>query len=242
MLTRARKLARLLRTPLYRNALRKGVAAGVEHESVLRRLDCNMVVDIGANRGQFSLAVRQCLPQARIIAFEPLPEPARIFRTVFAGQSGVELHEMAIGPSGGPCTMHISGRDDSSSLLPITDLQSELHPGTGEVGLLQVRVERLSSIIREADLASPSLMKMDVQGFELQCLEGCQELLPCFDYLYVECGFQELYAGQAHASRLIRFLFDQGFELKEICHVFHDAGGRSVDADLLFIRGGEGQA
>ena len=242
MLTRARKLAHLLQTPLYRNALWKGVAAGVEHETILRRLDCNTVVDIGANRGQFALAVRRHLPQARIIAFEPLPEPARIFRAVFAGQSGVDLHEMAIGPSAGICTMHVSGRDDSSSLLPITDLQAELHPGTGEVGLLQVRVEELGSIIREADLIGPSLLKVDVQGSELECLEACGELLPHFDYLYVECGFQEMYAGQAHASRLIQFLFDRGFELSEICHVFHDAGGRTVDADLLFSKGRREQA
>jgi FkbM family methyltransferase len=242
MLTRARKLAQLLRTPLYRKALWKGVAAGVEHESVLRRLDCKTVIDIGANRGQFALAVRQCIPQARIVAFEPLPEPARIFRSVFAGQSGIDLHEIAIGPTRGPCTMHISGREDSSSLLPITDLQAELHPGTGEVGLLQVRVERLSSTLSKGDLVSPSLLKIDVQGFELQCLEGCMELLPNFDYVYVECAFQEMYAGQAHASQLIRFLFDHGFELKEICHVFHDAGGRPVDADFLFSKGGEEQA
>jgi len=241
MLRRARKLAHLLRTPLYRNALRKGVAAGVEHESVLGRLNCNTVVDIGANRGQFALAVRCCLPQARIIAFEPLPEPARIFRRIFAGQSGVDLREIAIGPVGGCCTMHVSARDDSSSLLPIAALHTELHPGTGEVGLQQVRAERLSSMISEADLIEPSLLKIDVQGFELQCLEGCLELLPHFDYLYLECAFQEMYAGQVHASRIIEYVLDQGFELVDICHVFYDTQGRTVDADLLFGNGRKGR-
>jgi FkbM family methyltransferase len=239
MLTRAKKLAQVLKTPFYRRALWKGVAAGVEHESCLRRLSCKTVIDIGANRGQFALAVRRSLPQARIISFEPLPKPARIFRTVFAGQTGVELHEMAIGPSSGKKMMHIAGRDDSSSLLPITNLQTEVYPGTQEIAQQEIRVERLDRIISSADLVAPALLKMDVQGYEFQCLEGCSELLPHFRYLYLECAFRELYAGQALASQLIRRAHEHGFDLTAIYHLFHDRDGQPVDADLLFTRRSE---
>lgn len=236
MLTRVKKLARLLKKPTYRKALRKGVAAGIEHELVMAPLKCNTVVDIGANRGQFALVVRSCFPTARIIAFEPLPNPAQVFGELFSGQNGVVLHQCAIGPESNKSSMHVSGRDDSSSLLPIADLQTKLHRGTGEVGRQEIQVERLGNLVSASDLVDPALLKIDVQGFELQCLEGCRELLPYFKYLYVECGFQELYVGQAHASRLIQFIFDQGFDLTGICHVFHDRHGQTVDADLLFTR------
>jgi FkbM family methyltransferase len=229
-------LAQLLKSRYYRSALWKGVAAGVEHEPVLRRLRSNTVVDIGANRGQFALAVRRCLPQARIISFEPLPGPAKTFRRVLAGQTRVDLHETAIGPSRGRCTMHVSGRDDSSSLLPITDLQKTFYPGTHEIALQEITVETLDQTISEADLVTPALLKMDVQGYELHCLEGCSELLPYFQNLYLECAFQELYTGQALASQLIQWVYGQGFDLTGIYHLSHDRLGQPVDADLLFTR------
>ena len=61
---KARKLAGILVVPAWRAALRRHrVAAGVEHARVLRNLGpVATVVDIGANRGQFALAVRHCFP------------------------------------------------------------------------------------------------------------------------------------------------------------------------------------
>jgi len=236
MLTRAKKLARLLKSPAYRKALRKGVAAGIEHELVLAPLQCNTVVDIGANRGQFALVARRFFPNARIIAFEPLPNPARVFRELFSGQNGIVLYQCAIGPASNKTSMHVSERDDNSSLLPIADLHTRLHRGTSEVGRTEIQVERLSRFVSTSDLAGPALLKIDVQGFELHCLEGCLELLPYFQHVYIECAFQELYVGQARASSLMQFLFDQGYELTGIYHVFHDHKGQTVDADLLFAR------
>jgi FkbM family methyltransferase len=235
------KLARLLRKPVYRKALSKGVAAGIEHELVMAPLKCNTVIDIGANRGQFALVARRCFPNAKIIAFEPLPGPARVFRELFSRQDRITLHESAIGPASQRSSIHVSERDDNSSLLPIAGLQTKLHPGTGEAGQLEIQVERLNHFVSTSDLIQPALLKIDVQGFELQCLEGCRELLPHFQYLYIECAFQELYVGQTHASRLMQFIFDQCFDLTGICHVFYDRNGQTVDADLLFKRR-EGQA
>ncbi|MDP2854676.1 MAG: FkbM family methyltransferase [Smithellaceae bacterium] len=79
--------------------LRYGVLAGAEHRHVLSPL--GTVVDIGANRGQFSLAVRHWSPEVRVFAFEPLSGPAARFRKVFQGDFKVILHQAAIGPETG---------------------------------------------------------------------------------------------------------------------------------------------
>lgn len=194
------------------------------------------VVDIGANRGQFALVARHCFPEARIVSFEPLTGPVATYRAVFAGDGRARLVEAAIGPEPGEAMIHLSARDDSSSLLPITARQSALFPGTGEAGTATIRVARLADEVPAEDLAAPALLKLDVQGFELQALAGCDDLLTCFAWVYVECSFVELYEGQALADGVIAWLRERGFRLAGVYHTSYGASGRAIQADFLFER------
>ncbi|MDH3673086.1 MAG: FkbM family methyltransferase, partial [Gammaproteobacteria bacterium] len=92
------KLTRILRVLQYGTALlRYRLPAGIEHEPVLRLRKYKTIVDVGANRGQFTLVARHCCPCARIIAFEPLRRPAERFRAIYKNDNGIALHQVAIG-------------------------------------------------------------------------------------------------------------------------------------------------
>jgi len=231
------KLTAILKSPYYRTKLlRHRVAAGVEHVRVLSGLDFRTVVDIGANRGQFALVARRCLPQARIISFEPLPAAAAKFRAVFAGDDRVTLHEVAIGPVPGNATIHVSRRDDSSSLLPITAMQVALFPGTRETSTAVVHVAPLREFVSVEDIQPPAMLKLDVQGYELEALRGCEDLLGQFTYVYAECSFVEMYAGQAMADEVIAWLRERGFRLRGVHNTEYDRDWRAIQADFLFAR------
>jgi FkbM family methyltransferase len=212
------------------------VAAGVEHEIVLLGINCKTVVDIGANRGQFALTARRCMPQARVFSFEPLADAAAKFRSVFAGDPQVTFHEAAIGPVSRDATLHVSRRDDSSSLLPITATQVALFPGTMEAATAVVRVGPLREFVSAADIQNPALLKLDVQGYELEALRGCEEMLDRFAYVYAECSFVELYAGEALADEVIAWLRERGFKLQGVHNMSYDRGGRAIQGDFLFAR------
>lgn len=214
--------------------LRHGVAASVEHVNVLSQLNCQTILDIGANRGQFALAARHCFPEARIFSFEPLPGPSAMFRRVFANDPQVTLYPVAIGLETGTATIHVSTRDDSSSLLPITSMQNSLFPGTAEAGTQSIQIGRLTDFLSEADIRPPAILKLDVQGFELSALQGCEELLHCFNWIYAECSFVELYKNQALADELIAWLREHNFRLCGVYNMTYDRQGRSVQADFLF--------
>jgi FkbM family methyltransferase len=235
-LKKARKLLSICRVRAWRNALwRNGVAASTEHVVVLRCLGViRAVVDVGANRGQFALAVRHCLPLATVTSFEPMAAAANDFRNVFHGDTKACVHQTAIGPTAGKATLHISKRDDSSSLLPILPEQDRIFPGTSEIGTEEVRVSLLAGCISESDLEAPSLLKLDVQGFELEALSGCDSLLHRFAWIYVECSFIELYGGQASADQVVAWLRDRGFCLHGLYNVSYDDDGRAVQGDFLF--------
>ena len=160
--------------------------------------------------------------------------PAAVFRRLFAIDKAATLYNSAIGPKAQKCPMHVSGCDDSSSLLPISSLQEELFPGTSEVHTVEVRVAPLNSFLRKEDIARPALLKLDVQGFELEALQGCESLLSEFDWIYSECSFVELYSGQKLAADLIEWLSNRGFRLIEMYNPLHDRHGQSIQADFLF--------
>ncbi|AWN17517.1 Methyltransferase FkbM [Salinisphaera sp. LB1] len=193
-------------------------------------------MDVGANRGQFALAARRCFPNARIVSFEPLSGPAAVYQAVFDEDRRARLVIAALGPEPGEAEIHRSARDDSSSLLPITAAQDALFPGTAEAGTETIRVARLAEHLSAEAIGTPALLKLDVQGFELQALAGCEDLLERFTWVYVECSFIELYVGQAFADEVIAWLRERGFQLCGVYHMAYDGDGRAVQADFLFRR------
>jgi FkbM family methyltransferase len=234
-LAKARKLLKVLWHADYRAAiLSGGVAAAIEHERILKSLRCATVVDIGANRGQFALVSRHCFPQARLYSFEPLPDPAQRFDNVLGNDRLVRLHRTAIGKQAGEATIHVAGADASSSLLPITQLQSSLFPGTSEVRTESVQVRPLEALLKRDQIVAPALLKIDVQGYELITLQGCESLLDAFEFVYVECSFVELYAGQALAHDVCRFMAEHDFRLAGVYNLHYDSAGRAIQGDFLF--------
>ena len=232
--TRLRKISYILKSKrLFSSLLFDQVLAATEHHPILS-IGFRTVTDIGANRGQFALAAKKWSPDAKVVAFEPLPTAAFKFRKLFHQDEDIILHQVAIGPINGETTLHVSASDDSSSLLPISQLQETLFPGTQEVGRMTVKIGRLSDYVTAEDIIAPALLKIDVQGYELEALRGCEDLLSCFQYVYTECSFRELYSGQALAYEVIDWLWEKGFQFNGIFNVVNDKNGHSVQADFLF--------
>lgn len=212
------------------------VLAGSEHHYVLN-LKFKTIVDIGANRGQFALAARQYCPDAMIIAFEPLIKPAVVFNRLFAGDQAVKLHNVAISEEEGSLEMHVSKRDDSSSLLPIAQAQSDLYPGTEEVSTHDVNVGPLHKYIATSEISGMALLKIDVQGYEYQVLVGCHDLINKFSYVYCEASFIELYSNQKLAKDVIEWMEGNGFFLAGAYNFsYSKKNGQAIQADLLFKR------
>ena len=231
--TRVSKVGRLLVAPGYWPTVRLGVVPSVEHAAVPFRDDIKTVVDVGASRGQFASFAAHRFPEAQLICFEPLPDARAVLKNVVAGRA--TIHAAAVGATAGTATLNVSGQDDSSSLLPIGHRQIEEFPGTEASTTLEVRVEVLSDL----DLVSlhgPRLLKIDVQGFELDVLKGAGANLDLFDQAFVECSFVELYDGQALADEVIAFLLARGLRLAGCFGTVCGAKGEAIQADLLFNR------
>jgi FkbM family methyltransferase len=202
---------------------------------VLRSLSVDGIIDVGANRGQFTLACRVALPRTPVVAFEPIPFEAATFRKIHGKANGIVLIESALGESEGVTKLHLSKSADSSSLLPISRRQVELFPSTSEIALLDVSVKRLDSLSPNWDARNRQLLKLDVQGFELMVLKGATNTLRSCAYVYAECSEVALYDGQALRAEVVSFLEQHGFDQigRFNCH---NVSGQLIQADYLFSR------
>jgi FkbM family methyltransferase len=211
--------------------LRHGVAATLEHDSALGRDSFATVIDVGANKGQFAIYAKTRWPKARLICFEPLPEPREKLQRVTGGQA--ELHDCALGAEPGEGRMHLATRTDSSSLLALGARQKAIF-GMEASGECRAAIKRLDTCL-PTPLPRPVLLKIDVQGFELEVLKGATDLLPHIDAIYVEASYVELYEGQALHEEVEHFLTEAGFSLDGRYNTYVHQG-EPVQADLLFRR------
>lgn len=232
---RVRKLSYALRVPRFRRALRLGVLAAVEHASALRHLKPDLVIDVGANRGQFALLARHLWPNARIASFEPLPDAGATCRSAMAGDEGFTFFDAAVASASGTSTINVTSEDDSSSLLPLGEEHQRLY-GSKVAAKLTVRMDRMAAFIESSSCPESCLMKIDTQGYELEVLKGSEELFPRVSHIYAELSFVELYAGQPLASEVISYLDTKGYELTGVFNTALDDAERPVQADMLFTR------
>jgi FkbM family methyltransferase len=233
MLKQIRKLLEALSNPMYWSALRHGITPTIEHKLALQGLNVRTVLDIGANRGQFSLLARCLYPAATIYAFEPLQRPAAQFRALFANKANVHLFQVGIDEALGDAKMFVANDHHASSSILKAQKQLQIF-GSRETGEETVRVGRLNDFLSLDCIRPPCLLKIDVQGYELQVINGCREVLPLVDYLYVECCYVELYARQALAHEILRRLGEFGFALRGIFNQHYDPEEGPVIADFLF--------
>jgi len=218
-----------------RRALQLGVAASIEHSSAFRDLEYQTIVDIGANVGQFALFARERYPRASIFSFEPLEDCWNTYSNIFQHDSNVQLFRCGVGPADIEAAINVTNAKDSSSMLAPGATQAEVF-GTKVSATKKVELRRLASVLRADQIASPALLKIDVQGFELDVLRGCEELLSSFETVYVEASYVELYERQALAGEVIDFLRQRGLEIRGVFNQHVDPSLGPLQADFMFKR------
>lgn len=232
-LRRLRKSLVLLGLPQWRRAGRIGVAAAVEHRRVPFGDSFATILDVGAHHGQFYLLARSLYPAAEIVCIEPLADAIARLGAVQEGDDRAAILPFAAAGVDGSQDMHVSRKTDSSSLLPILNSYVSAFPGTEEARTVRVRTRSLDSLV-PGPLSRPALLKIDVQGGELDVLRGASRLLSQVDAVFVECSFVQFYGGQALADEVIAALLMHGLRLEGVYSVVRDRDSRCLQADLLF--------
>jgi FkbM family methyltransferase len=207
----------------------------VEHLEALKLVEPKTLIDVGANKGQFSVVARHLFPQLEIHAFEPLEFERRRLASVVSNP--IKIYDLALSETEGEATFFIASRADSSSLLRPSARQHAAY-GVALKSIATVRCARLADLFDIMSLSRPILIKADVQGGELSVFKGGEDLVGYVDAIYCEASYVALYDSQPLAHELISKLAENGLLLRGAFNQSRTSTFGPTQVDLLFTRAG----
>jgi FkbM family methyltransferase len=207
--------------------------------SSLREFEIDLVLDVGANKGQFASEIRQCGYTGEIVSFEPLSSAHGELVLASTGDPKWKAYtRCALGDHDGEVEINIAGNSYSSSILPMLESHSRVAPGSTYQGKEVAPLRTIDAVAEEyLKQASMPFLKIDTQGFEWQVLEGAKKSLPKIRGVLVELSLIQLYEGQRLWRDVIDRLEAEGFTLWAFLPEFTDPdSGRTLQVNGVFYR------
>ncbi len=189
------------------------------------------IIDVGAAQGCWT---RECLavfPQARYLLADPLPTNHEPLATLAARNPRISVWNGAIGATAGTLDVHVHG-DQSSALVAADDAFSGART-------IQVPMRTLDSFLDDGTLRRPTILKADVQGYEVSVLEGARETLRHVSAVLLEVSFRRIYRDMPLAHTIVGVLAEHGFRIADVCSYAQRARDHALlQADMLFVKDG----
>lgn len=196
------------------------------------------VLDIGANIGQFGIDLRRSGFKGEIISFEPDPENFLLLNRRVKSDSKWSAYDFALGANEGFASLKISANDGlSSSFLEMSPLHLSSFPESKIVSEQEVRMSTLDLEIGKLNIdLKRTVIKMDVQGYESQILEGGRATFKEVQASYFESSLVMLYKGERLFSKLISEFGEYGLSPVRIFPGITNSQGEMLQVDTLVAR------
>jgi len=207
---------------------------------VLVKLGINCVLDVGANRGQYGMALRGIGYKGWIFSFEPIKANFEVLEDVAKRNGRWRVFRYALGAVNGRLLINVTERSVFSSFLtPREDSQTRF-PKNRVERREEVEVRRLDKILATclSGIESPRIyLKMDTQGFDLEVVKGAESVLARILALQTEVSFRSIYTGMPGFTESIKELQVRGFDVVDFLSVTSDVDGLcAIEMDCVMAR------
>jgi FkbM family methyltransferase len=194
-----------------------------------------LVVDLGANEGEWTASALRVFPGLEILAVEPGWEPLGVLQPRFADRPNVTIVPHAVAAVAGTATFHRTESSVFASLLPPRNSLSDLYPESpvAVTETIEVPTQSLDELVGERPV---SVLKLDVQGGELAVLEGGGRTLERTSAVLAEVLFQPHYEGDAGFAPLHAAMVELGFQLFDLSEPDRVGDGPALWADASYVR------
>lgn len=203
---------------------------------LLRSYGIDLVLDIGANSGQYAKRLRSLGYRGNIVSFEPMKEAFSQLAEAAAKDPKWNCMKFGLSDEEGTSSIHVSANSVSSSLLPMLERHSENAPTSRFIADETIDIRRLDALPEAVGWAGRKLwMKIDVQGLENRVIAGASGLLEHVDAVQMELSLTPLYEGQLTLIPMLELMRDAGFDLVGFEPGFDDkVTGEYLQVDGIF--------
>jgi FkbM family methyltransferase len=206
--------------------------------AILLNYGINLVLDVGANTGQYGMRTRALGYQGRIVSFEPvLASFTELTKSTHDDPLWMPVN-IGCGDYDGKATINTFNLSVMNSILPTSSLIEKEYPQVKDIGQEEILISQIDTVFDEYyNSADSVLLKIDTQGFERNVLEGAKDSLDKISGIQMELSFVEHYKDETLFQEMVNFLSHRGFTL--VClepHTHNLENGKFLQADGTFFR------
>ncbi len=203
-----------------------------------------IIFDVGANIGQSVLYFEKIFDQPQFFCFEPDSDAVGQLRSFGVKRPNVRIFNIALSNADTVSTFYMQDKSHLSSLKPINlDSTDSLgYAVTAKNSPTLVTMRRLDSFSEDLGLPVPDILKIDVQGSELQVLEGCTGILDNVDVVVVEVSLYDFYGRSTRLDHVIAICHAHDLECWDISKVSKNPKTFGTDwLEVVFKRSNSNQ-
>lgn len=191
------------------------------------------IIDVGANYGNWTRHVLSVFPNASVIMIEPQDEMQTYLSQLAASHPGCHYVKAGAASEAGELVQTIWQDLSGSSFLPEME-NSQMETG----GQRKTTMVTLDGLLADKypDFV-PDLVKLDIQGFELEALAGGASLFGRTEVFIIETSLFRFLPRQPISREVVSFMSDRGYELYDITEFLRrPVDGALGQVDLAFVR------
>lgn len=204
----------------------------------VKRLGIEVIIDVGANEGQFAEELRLNGYAGRIISFEPQQSTFAVLQQKTTKDKDWECQNIALGDANGTSVLNVAKSSVFSSVLKMSAAVGEVGYGAEAVSQEQITIKTLDTVWPTLDREGQrTMLKIDTQGFDMAVLRGADGCLSEIQAVQMEIPLRCMYDGQSTIGEILPLLRARGFYLVELTKVCRAGGtGELLEMDGLFVR------
>lgn len=205
---------------------------------LLKDYNIDVVIDVGANIGQYGSELRNIGYKGRIISFEPTSEAFSKLEKTALKDNLWEIHNVSLGERDGESSINISKNSVSSSILKDLPQLTNSAPDATFVTTETITINKLDTLFSKLNLKDKNIyLKIDTQGYEKMVLDGAKDSLQHITGVQIEMSLIPSYEGSLTFEEMGSKLKALGFKLTTIESGHYDKkSGKLLEVDGVFFK------
>ena len=209
---------------------------------LLEKLNINVVLDVGANIGQYAKFLRKLGYKRKIISFEPVKSTYIKLKQESENDELWFAYNAGLGSESKEMKINVFQSSEMSSFLSANEFGAKIYGNNMEVESEEtILITTLDSFIQEnpgvVSAHDKILLKMDTQGFDLEVFKGARGQLGKIEMLQSEIPLKPIYEGMTNYHEVLEEFEAHNFELSGIYPVGRDENSYAlIEIDCVFIK------